>query len=437
MKVTFSVYTKRKEIKRLSAMLGIAAIVFSFLDSESSLAQSPQNFSWSNVPAFSMAGDLKAYWNVVDASMGEMAKNAHDRGFKPVTILSTYRDVPYARNEKGSGAKDLSNHWLNPWLRSPSFEAAIRHNIEKARPVSRGIYVHDIELPIVRDTKQAWMNEATRQAAGSVSRETFDENYFSEWAKWFQLPLEWTNERYPGVDAGIYGIQPFDWDDHILTKNASQIHDTHQADWRLWKLVEPYVDFAVASIYFNYDNPDSVFYMAANVEANYLRTHSSGGKPVYAYEWMRFTRIDPELKGKELPSYLVEAMAIVPYFSGAKGVVLWGWEPQVKSGTQQPYEQLPLFVRSLKRVATLSEKLARGRLLIDRPAHEVWKAHGPLIRKVMVDDDECIVMAINPWQSDDKRTTYPVQCGQLSAQISVDGRHTTLAVLNRRGLQIY
>ena len=55
----------------------------------------------------------------------------------------------------------------------------------------------------------------------------------------------------------------------------------------------------------------------------------------------------------------------------------------------------------------------------------------------MVGEDECVVMAINPWQGDRERTTLPVQCGRLSAQIVIDGRHTMLAVLNRQGLQVY
>lgn len=41
-----------------------------------------------------MAGDLKAYWNVIDGSNGETAENAYARGFKPVTILNPYSNFP-------------------------------------------------------------------------------------------------------------------------------------------------------------------------------------------------------------------------------------------------------------------------------------------------------------------------------------------------------
>lgn len=402
----------------------------------SSFAQSPQGATWGDIPAFSMAGDLKAFWNVGDGSKGETAKNAYARGFKPVTLLNTYADIPGGHQENIYRALGKKN--LNPWLKPSFFERIIRRNIGRAPPASEGIYVNDIEFSFEENTKRAWANEATRQASGSASSETFVEDYFRQWAEWFWLPLKWTKERYPDARVGLYGAQPFRRDyQGIAGRNAAQIDGTHKSDWRLWEYIDPYADFYIASIYAFYDRPDSVFYMAANVEENYRRTRSLGDKPVYAYVWLRFHDANVLLKGKELPPYLVEAMAIVPYFSGAKGVVLWGWEPQVKNGAQQPYEQLPLFVQSLKRVSVLSEKLARGRLLADQPAHEIWNSRGSLIRRVMIGEDECVVMAINPWQGDRERTTLPVQCGRLSAQIVIDGRHTMLAVLNRQGLQVY
>lgn len=414
----------------LLACVGMT-VVFGFLgfSNSSNSAQSPQNSRWSDIPAFSMAGDLRAFWNVGDSSEGETAKNAYVRGFKPVTLVNTYSD--FAGGQKENIYRFVGRKNLNPWLKPSFFERTIRRNIEWAPPKSEGIYVHDIEFSFDEDTKRAWANEATRQASGSASRETFDENYFREWSNWFWLPLKWTKERYPAARIGLYGAQPFSRDySGIASGNAAQIDGTHKSDWRLWKYIDPYADFYVASIYIFYDRPDSVFYMAANVEENYQRTRTLGDKPVYAYEWLRFHD-----SNEELPPYLVEAMAIVPYFSGAKGVVLWGWEPQVNSGTQQPFKQLPLYVQSLKRVSILSEKIAHGRLLRDQPAHEAWKTRGPLIRRLMVDEDECIVMAINPWQDDDERTTIPIRCGQLSTEIVMNGRRTMLAVLNAHGLQ--
>ncbi|MER8887036.1 hypothetical protein [Mesorhizobium sp. M0816] len=415
--------------------LAIVAAFGSFaFCTRSSVAQSAQDFDWSSIPAFSMAGGLEAFWNVGDGSKGEASKNAYARGFKPVTILNTYSDFPGGQRENISRAVGVKN--LNPWQRPAFFERIIRRNIERAP--AKGIYVHDIEFSFEEDTTRAWGNQATRQASGISLKDAFNEAYFRQWAEWFWLPLKWTKERYPDARVGLYGAQPFRRDYSGRSgKNAAQIDGTHRSDWQLWKYIDPYVDFYIASIYVLHNRPDSVLYMAANVEENFLRTRSLSDKPVYAYVWLRFHDANPRLKGTELPPYLVEAMAIVPYFSGAKGVVLWGWEPQLKVGTRQPYEQLALFAQSLKRISALSEKIAHGRLIIDQPAYAVWNTRGSLIRRVIVDENECVVMAINPWQNDNERTTQPIKCGSLSAQIVLKGKRTTLVVVNRQGVRAY
>ncbi len=164
--------------------------------------------------------------------------------------------------------------------------------------------------------------------------------------------------------VGLYGPQPFRRDYWGLSgKDAAQIDGSHRTDALLWSISTP-----CRFLYFQHlpvlRQADSVFYMAANVEENYLRTRPFGDRPVYAYEWMRFHNSNAELSGKEVPGYLAEAMAIIPISAAAKGVVLWGWEPQLKTA-RPPYAQLPRYVRSLQRVAALSDKIGRGRLVID------------------------------------------------------------------------
>ena len=133
------------------------------------------------------------------------------------------------------------------------------------------------------------------------------------------------------MPVGLYGPQPFRRDYWgVAGKSAKQIYGTHLNDAKLWKYIDPHVDFYVASVYVFYDDPGSIYYIAANVEENYQRTRQYGNKPVYAYEWLRYHNSNKKLAGQELAPYLVEAMAVVPYFCGAKGVVVWGWEPGQK-----------------------------------------------------------------------------------------------------------
>lgn len=392
-----------------------------------------ETLSWADIPRFEMKGGLKAFWNVGDGSGGENARQAWARGFEPVTLVNTFADYWGKPPRHINPSKDGPS--ANPWDMPPNFELVVRRAIEHSPP--KGIYVQDIEFPFVENIEKAHGDTAARLASGATSLAAFEEAYYKKWAEWFWLPLLWTKERYPGAVVGLYGVQPFRRDYWgVAGKDAAQIDGSHRTDAQLWEYIDPHVDFYISSIYLFYDKPDSVFYMAANVEENYLRTRPFGDRPVYAYEWMLFHISNAELSGKEVPGYLAEAMAIIPYFSGAKGVVLWGWEPQLKTA-RPPYAQLPRYVRSLQRVAALSDKIGRGRLVIDTPAHVAWRERQPLVRTVELDDGSCVVMAINPWQDENARTTKRVRCGALEGDIALEGRGTALAVLSRDGLKSY
>jgi hypothetical protein len=144
--------------------------------------------------------------------------------------------------------------------------------------------------------------------------------------------------------------------------------------------------------------------MGANVEENVARMRSYGSKPVYAYLWLRYHDSNAKLKGQEVADYLAEAMAALPYFCGARGTVLWGWEP----GGQGPYYRcLPVFLRSLTRVAALSEQIARAEPADDAPVHAAWKARAPLVRRLRVSEAEWLVLATHPWQPESAATNVP------------------------------
>jgi hypothetical protein len=381
-----------------------------------------------------MKGDLKAYWNVIDGSKGDSAKNAYTKGFDAVTILGTYNDYP--GKQKDNIAIANKGNTSNPWKMPSFFEKIIRRNIQEARP--HGIYVHDIELSFEQDSNVAWNNAEAQLDSGAHSKEGFASAYYKKWAEWFWLPLKWTKEEYPVSSVGLYGVQPFRRDYYgISGRDATQIDGTHWSDKELWAYIDHYVDFYIASVYIFYDKPDSVFYVASNIEENFRRTRSYGNKPVYAYEWLRYHSSNRLLEDQEVAPYLVEAMAIVPYFSGAKGVVLWGYEPQIKSGSVSPYKELPLYARSLERIAALSSEISRGKFLNDRPAYELWNAKLPLIRRILVDSKECVVMAINPWQGDDATTEQTVDCGAVSGKIVMRGKSTTIAVISGKGIVLH
>jgi hypothetical protein len=230
--------------------------------------------------------------------------------------------------------------------------------------------------------------------------------------------------------VGIYGLPPYWYEDTgFVSRTPAELARRHDLDLRIWRGVDPFVDFYPVSIYAFRDQPDTVMMFAANVEANYRRTRAFGDKPVYAYAWLRHHDQSKALGNREIAPYLAEAMAIVPYFSGARGIVLWGWEPKLGARDIAPYQTLPLFVRSLARVASLSDRIGGGRLVIDTPAQAVWKARAPLVRHVVLGPDACVVMAIDPWQDEDAQSAVPATCGGRTISAPLRGKHTTLLLV--------
>ena len=375
--------------------------------------------AWSQVRSVQMQGDWKVFWNVGGGDKAYNNREALAHGFRLVNLLNTYADYPGKQKENISHA--LKDNHTNPWKKPDYFERIIRRNIAQSGR-DGDVMVHDIEFDFEQDSDKAWEDVQVPTASGVETKEQFAEVYYHEWATWFSLPCLWTRQDCPGMPVGLYGPQPFRRDYWgVAGKSAQQIDGTHLNDAKLWKYIDPHVDFYVASVYVFYDDPGSVYYIAANVEENYQRTRQYGNKPVYAYEWLRYHNSNKKLAGQELAPYLVEAMAVVPYFCGAKGVVVWGWEPGQKG---QYYKNLPLFAQSLGRISDLSVRLASAELVIDEPAHVLWKEKRPLVRKFRISEDEWAVLAVNPWQTDTEQSKVSVQCGARQVDVPLIGRHT-------------
>lgn len=371
---------------------------------------------WAGVRSFKMQGGLRAFWNVGGRQREANEQEAVARGFESVALLNTYSDYPGRQKEK------IIPDGRNPWAKPAWFERIIRRNIEGTR--DRQIFVHDIEFHFEEDTDILWQEPALRAASGSATPQDFRDAYYREWASWFTRPCRWAKEKYPDTPVGIYGPQPFRRDYWgVSGKDAQQIDGTHKTDAELWRHIAPAVDFCVASIYCFYDTPGSVYYMGANVEENVQRMAHDGKKPTYAYLWLRYHDSNAKLKGQEVADYLAEAMAVLPYFCGARGVVLWGWEPL---GQGPYYRNLPLFVRSLGRVAALSDKISRATPEPDEPVHVAWKEKRPLIRRLRVSADEWLVMVCDPWQAEAEEKTVTVSCGKGVVPLAIRGRHTDI-----------
>lgn len=311
----------------------------------------------------------------------------------------------------------------NPWDRDPNFETIIRENIKLS--AGHPLTVFDTELSFERDAAVAWQDPAAKAASGVTEFDDFEYLYYREWARWHGPILTWAKEAYPSQAFGLYGLWPFDRDYWGFPNDT--IDESHVSDNQLWQHVDKDADFYAPSIYVFYDDPGSVYYMAANVEENYNRIRQYGDRPIYAYTWMRYHQSNAELGGQELAPYLIEAMAIVPFFSGASGCVLWGWEPG--GGGWPIYDNLPTFLAAKYRLNKISEIINRGKLCIAAPAQELWIEKRPIIRH-LIHNDWCVTMAVNPWQDVDDETTLRWACEGFDGCVTMRGKRITLLCTN-------
>lgn len=60
----------------------------------------------------------------------------------------------------------------------------------------------------------------------------------------------------------------------------------------------------------------------------------------------------------------------------------------------------------------------------------LWKEKRPLVRRLKLAEDEWVVMAVNPWQAEDARTTVTVSCGANGVDLTLAGRHTEISVVD-------
>ncbi len=377
--------------------------------------------SWDTIRSAPMSGGLRAFWNVAGGDNAANYREAAAHGFEMVDLLNTYSDYPGRQKENIRNTLDTNK--TNPWQKPDFFERIVKRNIE-ARGNRNAIFVHDIEFSFEEDINKVWADPVVRAASKTATREQFAGAYLREWATWFTLPCQWAKERFPGTPIGIYGPQPFRRDYFgISGKSAQQIDGTHHSDAELWQHIDPFVDYYIASIYVFYDKPDSIYYMAANVEENIERTRRQGNKPLYAYEWLRYHSSNKKLAEQEVAPWLAEAMAVLPYFCGARGLALWGSEPKRQG---QYYQTLPVFMTSLGRISDLSDKISAAQLMTDTPAHVLWNTKRPLIRRMRVTDDEWIILAVNPWQAEDAVSTVEVPMEKNRISVELRGRHTEI-----------
>ena len=266
---------------------------------------------------------------------------------------------------------------------------------------------------------------------GRATKDEFAGAYFREWASWFSLPCQWAKQDRPGMPVGLYGPQPFRRDYWgVAGKSAQQIDGTHRSDAELWQYIDPQVDFYVASVYVSTTIPAR---STTSRRTSRRTTCGHGGTAT-----SRSTRTSGCDTTTPTRSWLAR-IGSVPGGSDGRGALFLRRQGRgplgLGTGAKGPVLREPAAVRPKPgRISDLSERLAKAELVIDEPAHVLWKEKRPLVRKFKLSDDEWVVLAVNPWQADVARSSTRATCGTKTVELPLVGRHT--GIFEVRGEQV-
>nr|WP_295930106.1 T9SS type A sorting domain-containing protein [uncultured Dyadobacter sp.] len=175
--------------------------------------------------------------------------------------------------------------------------------------------------------------------------------------------------------------------------------------------------------YYGYDHPigkDYLSYLLFNIEANTAWSN----KPVIPFVWMRVhDSYDPNIP--LITSFMAEATAIFPFFSGAKG--LWLWEnPFLSSDRQENYAPYEHFINGLYRLSAFNDMLEGSyQVVIPQSARDQMQQQNPVWRGI-VKGSNILIAAQNPYAADNAQTTVTVSYQNWARSITLKGKEVFL-----------
>jgi hypothetical protein len=164
------------------------------------------------------------------------------------------------------------------------------------------------------------------------------------------------------------------------------------------------LNFLTPSCYYYYDYSTSPFgkdylaYILFVIEAN----RAWSDKPIIPFIWLRYhDAFNPTIPF--VPSFVAEATAIFPFFSGAKG--LWLWEAPVENTRQDNYSTYEYFIAALHRLSQFKSFFEGNyELVIPQPAVESAKTKSAIWRG-SIKGNEILIAAQNPYATSDTQVT--------------------------------
>ncbi|MBC7409113.1 MAG: T9SS type A sorting domain-containing protein [Arcicella sp.] len=195
-------------------------------------------------------------------------------------------------------------------------------------------------------------------------------------------------------------------------------------------------NFLAPSAYFCYEygiikEYPNIAYQLFQVEANMARSN----KDIMLFEWLSYNKCQINSNygyNQPIKKHLIEAQAIMPFFSGAKGI--WLWENPINPDSLN-YSRYETYVNSLYRLSQFKDFFTGNyRLIIPKSAYQHFQDRDPIWRGVLK-GNEILIAAINEFANDNETTDLAVSYGGWSQKIQLNGKETFLCKFTLPDLQ--
>ena len=166
----------------------------------------------------------------------------------------------------------------------------------------------------------------------------------------------------------------------------------------------------------------NIAYQLFQVEANVARSN----KDVMLFEWLSYNKCQANSTygyNQSIKKHLIEAQAIMPFFSGAKGV--WLWEGPINPDSLN-YSRYETYINSLYRLSQFKDFFTGNyRLIIPKSAYQHFQDRDPIWRGVLK-GNEMLIAAINEFANENETTDLEVNYGGWNQKIQLKGKETFL-----------
>lgn len=177
------------------------------------------------------------------------------------------------------------------------------------------------------------------------------------------------------------------------------------------------LDVLSPNAYFYYDYPhlfagEYLSYLLFQVEAN----RAWSDKDQWVFLWNRYS-YSAQFAGKNIRPWMSEAMAIFPFFAGAKGAWLWDHDPN--PGPHTPYEH---YIKGLYRLSPFASYFDGSARRIETISARDYLDDRIPVWRGMLKDGKMLVAAHNPWAaSESEKSTVRVRYGSFQTDITLTG----------------